>query len=214
MTAIGGPYATLAELKSWLGISDTNTSRDAELTRRIDSASSDINQYCHRQFGRVETASARTFKAGPGGLLLHDFWTLVDFAVVPYMGQTAGTAWDVDTLLVEPVDGIVNQVPGWPYNRISAGNGWGNDHPLWTNMLYSGTTIQVTAKWGWAAVPSNINTACLILAAQDNKSKDAPFGVAAFGDYATRIRANPMAKDKLDAYVLDGTTDTAFMVAT
>jgi hypothetical protein len=34
----------------------------------------------------------------------------------------------------------------------------------------------------------------------DNKAGDAPFGVAGFGDYAVRIRSNPMAEEKLRPY--------------
>jgi len=68
---------------------------------------------------------------------------------------------------------------------------------------YSGQTVQVTAKWGWENCPANVTTACLLLAAQDNKSMDAAFGVVGFGDYAMRIKSNPMAEEKLRPYVID-----------
>jgi hypothetical protein len=209
--AIGEAYATLAQLKAWLGIPDSKTDRDAELTRRLTSSSQDINRWCHRQFGRQEVASTRTFTPGRTGIDTHDFWTAQDLAVVPYLSATAGTAWDVSTLVLEPLDGIVDQIPGWPYNRICVGVG---GHPLTMNMFYSASTVKVTARWGWEAVPDNVNTACLILASADNKAKDTPFGVAGFGDYAVRIRSNPMAQEKLDPYVYKGTAANSFMVST
>lgn len=193
---LGGPYATLAQLKAQMGISDSNTTQDASLTRRILSASADINAWTGRQFGRTEVASTRTFHAGRTGVDTHDFWTTEDLAV---SNVTTLQAWDVSALSLEPLDGIVNQVPGWPYNRITSAY---LSHPLYaTGWAYG--RVSVTAKWGWAAIPDNVVTACLMLAVADDKAKDAPFGVAGFGDYAVRIRSNPMVEEKLKNYVID-----------
>jgi len=208
---LGGPYATLAELKTWLSIPDSKTDKDTELSRRLASSSMDINRWCHRQFGRDEVASARTFRPTRTGIDTYDFWDKTGVTIVPYLGNTAGTPWDVSMLTFEPLDGIVDQVPGWPYNRICGGIG---GHPLVANLFYAASTVQVTAKWGWENVPENVNTACLILASADNKAKDTPFGVSAFGDYAVRIRSNPIAQEKLEPYVLQGTAANSYMVAT
>lgn len=206
----GGPYATLDELHAWLGVPTSKTDKDAEWTRRLASSSSDINRWTHRQFGKTDTASERTFRPDRGGVDVHDFYSTTGLAIVPYLGTTAGTPWDVATLEFEPLDGIVDMVPGWPYSRICAGYA---GHPMLANMFYSATTVKVTAKWGWTAIPANVNTACLILASADNKGKDTPFGVAGFGDYAVRIRSNPMAQEKLDPYVYKGTAANSYMVA-
>jgi hypothetical protein len=197
---LGGPYATRAMLKARMGIPDSNTSRDTELDRRLLSASTDINAWTHRQFGRAEVATTRRFRAGRSGVDTHDFWTDEDLAITPYSGGVAGTAWDVSSIELEPMDGIVNETPGWPYRRISYPFG---DHPLIRAMSWSGYSIYVTAKWGWAAIPENVVTSCLMLAVADDKAKDAPFGVAGFGDYAVRIRQNPMVEEKLRDYVID-----------
>ena len=37
--------------------------------------------------------------------------------------------------------------------------------------------ILVTAKWGWAAVPTAVKEACLLLSEEYFKLRDAPFGV-------------------------------------
>jgi hypothetical protein len=194
---LGGPYASLAQLKAQMGIADTNTAKDADLSRRLMSASSDINSWTHRQFGRAEVATTRTFRFGPTGVDTHDFWTDVDLAVstVP-----SADVWDMSTWTLEPADGIVNQVPGWPYNRIVSAYA---AHPLYASSPYSNFRVAVTAKWGWAKVPANVVTSCLMLAVADDKAKDAPFGVAGFGDYAVRIRSNPMVEEKLKDYVID-----------
>lgn len=208
---IGGPYASLAELHAWLRVPDAKTDRDAEWTRRLTSSAQDINRWCHRQFGREEVATARKFKPGWYGVDVHDFWTDEDLAIVPFLGSTMGTAWDVAMLTLEPLDGIVDMVPGWPFSRICGPTG--SSHPLVANLFYAASTIQVTAKWGWADYPTNVNTANLILAAADNKATETPFGVAGFGDYAVRIRSNPIAQEKLEPYVYKGTAANSYMVA-
>jgi hypothetical protein len=193
--AIGAPYASLAKLKARLGIADSNTAKDSELTDRLDSATLDIIRYCGRQFGRDEVASERDFCPGSTGVDVDDFWTTEDLAIVPYLGVTSGTAWTVDGLTLEPLNGIVDGVPGWPYRRVVYG---------WSmSAAYAVARVRVTARWGWANVPKNVETACLLIAAMDNKAGDAPFGVAAFGDYAVRIKSNPMAMEKLAPYVKD-----------
>jgi hypothetical protein len=198
--AIGDPYITRDELKDWIGIRDSDTTQNARLDARIAGATEDINRWTHRQFGRAEIATQRTFRPGRSGLDVHDFWTLTDLVIMPYLGTTAGTAWDLTQLQFEPLDGIVDQMPGWPYNRVCSVY---TGHPLSSFLFYSATTVKLTAKWGWENVPANVGTAALLLAADVNKSKDTPFGVQGFGDYAMRIRANPLAEEKLRPYMID-----------
>jgi len=195
---IGAAYATVRQLKLRLGIPDSDTSRDDDLQDKLDSASTDVNNWTGRQFGRVETASQRTFWPGKSGVDTHDFWTSEDLAVVPYLGTTAGTPWDVAQLDLFPTDGVWEQQPGWPFWRLCYGYSF-----LGVSALYSASKVKVTAKWGWAEVPAPVVTATLLLASMDNKSGDAPFGVAGFGDYAVRVKSNPMAEEKLRPYLKD-----------
>jgi hypothetical protein len=206
--AIGASYATLAELKSWMGIPDSNTSQDTALTLRLAGASADINRWCHRQFGRDEVASARTYRPGETGVDVDDFWDDADLAAVPYMGTTAGTAWDLTQFDLEPLNGVVDGVPGWPYRRLCYPYTFLGGLPYW----YTASKVIVTATWGWADVPEPVHEACLMLAAMTRKAADTPFGVSAFGDYAVRIRSNPMAQEKLTPYVLDGTGANSYLV--
>jgi len=187
---LGGPYATRAEAKQRMSIPDSNTSRDSEVDRNLLSGADAINRWCGRQFGRAEVASARTVTWGPSGADTPDFWTVVDLSI-------GGTAWDTGTppYVLEPRDGVVDEVPGWPYVRLTS---------LWTGHpiqpAYGGSSA-MEAKWGWAAVPAGVTEANLMLMADDLKSGDAPFGVAGFGDYVVRIRANPKVQEKLAPYI-------------
>lgn len=198
--AIGDPYITLAQLKAYMGISDANTAQDTALSSRILGACAGVNRFCHRQFGRTDTATARMFDVGPTGIDTDDFWSSTGLAITPYMGTYAGTAWDVTVVTLEPLNGVVDQVPGWPYRRICYPYGWLSG-PMLSLSGYS--RAQVTAKWGWENIPEDVITASLMLASMDQAAKGAPFGVAGFGDYAVRIRSNPMVQEKLLPYQID-----------
>jgi hypothetical protein len=202
--AIGGPYATRTQLKALMGIPDGNTARDAELDRKLASSAQDINRWCHRQFGRAETATGRTFFMDRCGIDVHDFWDLATLVVQEVATDgSLSAAWDVNAMTITPLDGVVDQVPGWPYNRIEQYGSELATHPMVQALNYRGAKARVTAKWGWEVTPENITTSNLMLAAADDKAKDAPFGVAGFGDYAIRIRSNGMVVEKLAPYVID-----------
>lgn len=195
MVAIGGPYATRAQVKFRTGIPDSDTSRDTEVDAALATGADTIHRACGRQFGRTEDASARSFTWGPSGVEVDDFWTTEGLLV-------AGTAYSEDTYDLEPVNGIRDGVPGWPYEKIAYPYAL-VAHPIYA--AYRGRVeVVITAKWGWAAVPANVVEANVLLAMDDLKAGDAPFGVAGFGDYAVRLRANPHAAEKLAPYVRGG----------
>jgi hypothetical protein len=62
--------------------------------------------------------------------------------------------------------------------------------------------VQMTAVWGWPAVPPGVTEAAFILAADIFKMKDAPFGVSGVSDYGVvKISANPWLVEMLRPYV-------------
>lgn len=186
--ALGGPYATRAALKRRMSIPDANTVQDADADSALASASEAINRWCGRQFGQALEASERTYTPGPGGVDTDDFWTTDDLVIW-------GTAYAAGNYSLEPANGIVDGVPGWPFNRVGAPYG------SFLSFSWLDSPITVSARWGWAQVPESIVSACLMLAADTLKSKDAPFGVAGFGDYVVRVRANPKVAELLAPYV-------------
>jgi len=85
----------------------------------------------------------------------------------------------------------------WPFTEIRSTG----------NYAFSGSssnrpTVQVTAKWGFPAVPDDVTAACVLLSRDFYKEmKSAPFGVADFGgDGPLRIGTNRTARMLLDAY--------------
>lgn len=196
--ALGDSYATLAELKSYMGITDSGS--DTLLTAALASASRAIEHYCRRQFNKTTTASARVFcPETPVVAWIDDVHTTTDLVIKTDDGDdgTYETTWDSDEYQLEPVNGVVDGESGWPYYRIKAVSG---------RRLYPARLrphLQVTAQWGWTAVPAGIKQACLIKAEEIHKLKDAPFGVAGFSDLgAIRVRENSFAASLLTPYRL------------
>lgn len=193
--AIGDPYATLDQLKSYLDLPVEDVVDDTELNAALASASRGITKFCGRQFNKETSATARTFRPTREGLaLVDDFHTTTGLVIATGDSGTFDTTWASADYELGPLNGIRDGEPGWPHWKIKA-----VDSLSFT--VASRATLRVTAQWGWTAVPSPVHQACLILAAETLKLKDAPFGVAGFGDFgAVRVRDNPMARAKLIPY--------------
>lgn len=198
--ALGDSYATLTELKSRLGITDTND--DARLTNALAVASRGIEKNAHRQFNDAGSATARRFRTKFADCVEVDDFSTTTGLVVESDDDEDGTfdrTWTLTTdYELEPLDGIVDGETGWPYSSVVAVG-----DKLFGVYLFR-PAARVTARWGWAAVPSPIKEACLIVAEETFKLKDAPFGVAGFAEYgAVRVRENPIAMQMVGPYIRD-----------
>lgn len=197
--ALGDSYATLTELKTRLDIADTTD--DDRLTASLAAASREIEAYCGRQFNDAGAASARVFRpAGCTLALVDDFNTTTGLVVATDEGDdgTYETTWAAGDYELEPLNGVVAGLSGWPFYRIRAVES--RTFPT----VRRRATVQVTARWGWTAVPAPVKEACLMIAAETFKSGDAPFGVAGFGEFgAVRLRMNTRAQSLLAPYRLN-----------
>lgn len=197
--AIGDPYATLAELKDYLKLTGT-TEFDDRLTDALLSASREVERYCNRQFNQVTSATSRVYRPGSlSKVMSDDFYSTTGFALETDPGGdgTFGVLWTDADYELSPDNGIVDGQPGWPYWKIEAVRGL--YFPI--NNYGKRSTVRVTAKWGWAAVPAPVKQATLIMAAETYSLKGAPLGVAGFGDFGPiRVRDNKMASAKLMRY--------------
>ncbi|HEX6968607.1 MAG TPA: hypothetical protein VF174_07345 [Micromonosporaceae bacterium] len=199
--ALGDPYATRDELKARLDIPDADTLDDNRMDEALTTVSREIETWCGRQFNNTTVASARVYQPRTTGLLVvDDFHTTTDLTIAVDNGDdgTYETTWPATDYALEPRNGIVSGQTGWPYWRIVAtGNRW------WPTT-HRRPSVQVTAQWGWAAVPAPVKEACLIAAAELFKLGDAPFGIAGYGEFGpVRIRLNSRAMSLLAPYRLN-----------
>ena len=193
-------YATLTELQTWVGVSDAYD--DDVLIAALASAERGVDAYAGRTFTQDASATARRFHPTAHNFLRlpagNDISTLTGLVVKTDDNDdgTAETTWTITVdFEVAPYGGVgYDGQTGWPYNVLAAVGSR-------TFPCLARPSVEITAKWGWAVVPEPVKHATLITAAELAKLKDAPFGVAGFGDLGLiRIRENPKVAALLARY--------------
>lgn len=174
---------------------------DDDIDRAIESASRAIDEWCGRRFWPDTVASARYYTAMPEETyslpvddisttsslvvksddnwdgVFENTWTL-NLRTGPYGFMVEPTNWSP---LGKPITRLRAIVDAWP--TVPQG-------------------VEVTAKWGWAAIPTAIIEACLMLAVRWYKRKDTPFGVMGSSETGllTLPRVDPDVQAILNPY--------------
>jgi hypothetical protein len=194
-------YADPLDLRAQFG-DLRDTLDETQIERALRAASRGIDDHCGRRFWQDTTVQTRTYPvvdyykpvrvddiASKTGLIVKvdtglngafaSTWTIdVDFRLDPRNADkdNAAYAWTQ----IAPLGGAI-----WPLDWLARRD-----------------TLQVTATFGWSAIPDPVNQACLLLAAGLFKRKDAPFGVAGFDGFgAVRVRDDPAVEKLLYRYV-------------
>jgi len=194
--ALGDPYAQLYELKNRLGITDNV--HDDDLTEKLAGASREVEDHTSRQFNDAGEVSARVYVPTSRCLAeVDDFHTIAGLIIETDESDTGSydLTWATTDYQLEPLNGIVDGQIGWPFYDIKA---------VASKYFPFGRRagLRVTAQWGWASVPDPVKDATLILAAESFKLREAPFGVAGFGEFGVvRVRDMPLVGRKLRKYV-------------
>jgi hypothetical protein len=193
--AIVNGYATLAEVKASLRLTDN--ADDALIETAIEGASRRIDGYCNRWFYKtastpVKVYSSTLYQIGTDDISSSSITVKIDGAA----DGTFNTTWTQNQQYqIEPLNAVIT---GNPYRRIVAINGYqfpiAIDKPL----------VQVTAQWGWDAVPSDVKQACILLSIRGFARLNAALGVVGFADMAIQVRpVDPDVRDLLHTYKLE-----------
>lgn len=174
------------------------------IVRAIESASRWIDRYCGRKFYAEAATSIATY--GPDDPLV---------AWVDDIATTTGLVVKTDTL------GDYTWTDTWTLGTDfaleprNASRGTGNSaqpYAYW-RIVAIGTkrfpvrpyrdTLQVTAQFGWSAIPTDVREACILATAGLIDRKNSPNGIAGFGEYGSvRIsRQDPDVLRLLHPYV-------------
>lgn len=188
-------YVTVPELQNALPVSDPGDV--VLLGTAIDGASRSVDAYCGQRFWTDSAVKIRDYWA-TGGLLTVDPISTATGLIVKT--DTAGDGTYATTLTIS-TDFILlpsnapDNYPAAPYTQIWLPNGMFPSYPRRPN-------VQVTATFGWPAVPEDVKAAAMLLARDLFKElKDAPFGVAGVAEFGVlRIRQNPTARMLLGRY--------------
>jgi len=162
--AIVNGYATLQELKTWLGI--TGATDDARLELAIEGASRAIDTECSRRFFATTLtkffATDDPMRCDVDDDLLSVTSISVDANGMRSYEALAGTDYELEPEVA-------------PYRQVYIAPGSSQSFPVEQRRA-----VRVVGSWGYNATgshPQAINRACLILATRYFKRKDAPFGV-------------------------------------
>jgi len=192
--AITNGYATLAEIKAYLSISDTTD--DTLLEKLVESSSRSIDKIANRRFYADTSATTRLYRAYSDIFVYTDDISGTSGLVVKVDEDGNGTYSKTVTLNTDFIlDPLTASALGRPFTQltmVSNTETW----PIFPGLTQNGLRpgVQVTAKFGWPSVPSDVNVACLILTADLYKRKDAPGGVLGLGDLGV-IRMSPVGRD-------------------
>ena len=192
--AITNGYATLAQAKTFLSIIDSVD--DTLLESLIESASRSIDRIANRRFYIDAAASARKYRASSPVFLFTDDISSTTGLIVKVDEDGDGVCETTFTLDSDYVmDPLTAPSLNRPFTQITIVSNI-NTFPIFPGLFSNGLRpgIEVTAKWGWPAVPDDIETACLILTADLYKRKDSPGGVLGLGDLGA-IRMSPLGRD-------------------
>jgi hypothetical protein len=175
--AITNGYCTLADVKAAARITDNLD--DALIELSIEAASREIDAYTERIFYQV--SGSRVFV--PASATVCEIDDLVTASKVETAddGVIFDTTYAATDYQLTPLNGIASGLPQ-SYTQIWAIGD--NVFPVWNNVtgLGSPATVRITGTWGWAAIPTAIKQACVILAMRQFKRYDSPLGIAGFGD--------------------------------
>ena len=172
--AITNGYATLADVKAALRITDTID--DVLLENSINSASRMIDQYCNRYFYSTAAGEVRYFKAldafncwiddcqvitevrtaQSNPITFNQLWSSTDFQTIPANTYANGA--------YQPITGLIAI-----FNYF---------FPTWQES----NLVKVTGTWGWATIPEPIKFATIIQASRLYKRLESPLGVAGISD--------------------------------
>jgi hypothetical protein len=179
--AITNGYATLAEVKASLRITDTVD--DTLLELAIESASRSIDEFAGRVF--YSQGSAVRFFAAESS----DFVAIDDLISITELATSSGSNNTFDLVWTGYNSGSPVDYQLEPLNNSSATDGVVQPVTgIRSRITYAFPTlgdialVRVTGTWGWSAVPTAIKQATVIQAARYFKRNDSPLGVLSAPD--------------------------------
>lgn len=200
-------YLSVDQLQAAIG--DTTLSHLDEHARAISSASRQIDMWAGRYFYQDDAPSARLLNATDRTCVCPGDFDSTTGVIVKTDDDDDGvyeTTWASNQWQAQS-----GSVPNMPFVRF---NGW-----PWTTISTTTRTrefpisgrrpsIQVTATWGWATVPTAIEQACEALAILYYQSKDSSAGGMIEIDNIDRLSTDPIvvARALVRDYAVPGGT--------
>jgi len=197
--AIVNGYITEAQLREQLG--DSGTFLTASLLQRaVNATSRAIDDFTGRRFWKDSAPVARTYRVRDLKVAWVDDIATTSGLIVQTddgLDNTWSTTWTLGTDFDLEPENADTKGPAYAWWRIVAIG----DKSFPVSRLRR--TLKVTSAGGWSAIPDEIEQASTIKASSLFQRKDAPFGVAGFGEFGpVRItRRDPDVIELLNNFI-------------
>lgn len=179
--AITNGYATLAQVKARLGITDTTD--DTILESVVEGISRLIDDYCGRHFYQ-KTSTTFYFTGEFGDLLVvPDLVSITTLKTDDDGDRTYETTWTTSDYDLLPYNASSYDKP---YTRIETTPNGDYSFPT------TAKGIEIAGTWGWPAAPTHVKEACLLQSEILFKRKDAIFGVIGGGEMGQPVRLSKL----------------------
>jgi hypothetical protein len=192
--AVTNGYCTVDQVRAELSDDGQRLSLDL-LEKAVNAASRAVDAWTGRRFWQDAAPVARLYRPDdPYRVEVGDIATTTGLAVETDTAAdgTWATLWTLDA-----------DFEMGPDNADADGGAF-----AWSELVAVGglrfprsrrRALRVTARWGWSAVPDQVMTATILRSVAIFKRRDAPYGVADFGEFGpVRItRADPDVMDLL-----------------
>jgi hypothetical protein len=179
MTITNG-YATRNQVKAALRIGTADTIDDDLIDNCVGAASRLIDGYCNRRFWSTGTAT-RVYQAEDSFYCSIDdiAGTAITLRTSSFADGNFDVTWTATDYQLEPLNGNLDGLT-WSYDKIRAVGDY--LFPTVNANYGEQALVQVTAVFGWPAIPEPVTQATIIQASRIFKRYDSPLGVAGFGD--------------------------------
>lgn len=194
-------YATLLDVRSWVGVYDN--SDDTELDMARDAATNAVSAWCGANYDLAASATARVFAPVSS--------TVLDLSALgSTIGSTTGlavavdddddgtfeTSWAATDWQVEPLNSAGVGSLAWPGTHLRAVGDY-----RWPVGGSGRARAQVTAKWGWPAVPAGVKMATIMLTVAWHQRRATMTGRSGVdGFFAAAITDDQAVQDLLAPY--------------
>ncbi len=177
-------YCTASDVRGQLSDQDGRVD-ETLLERAINAASRAVDDWCGRRFWQDASVQVRTYRPEePCSVRVDDISTAVGLLVKTDADAdgTYETSWTIGTdFQLEPLNASAD---GGAYAWQELAAIGSKRFPLRVRR----PALQVTAKFGWSAIPDEVEQAAVLRATAIFKRKESPQGIAGFGDFgAIRI---------------------------
>ena len=203
--AITNGYATLDAFKEQMRIPVNDVTDDARLEAAIAAASRQIDGHTGRRFWQDSTVVDRQFYADNARICHVDDISTTSGLIVKVDDDDDGvfetTLTVTSNYIVRPVN-AADMVPVHPFTEIVLVDSNG---AVSLPVHGSGRPgVQITARFGWPAIPDDVTKACLVQAGMLFKADDASLGAVQFADAGVALRMqnrlHPIAEALLEPY--------------